>query len=249
MLETKELAYAIDHKFLIQDISLKFSPGILYGILGPNGSGKSTFLKNLAGIWTPTLGKTFLNGQELLKMPRNKISSTITLVPQNPQVHFDYTAMEMVAMGRYPYNRHYHLGAMEIIEWSLTTVDAWHLKDRSILKLSHGERKRIYIARALITESPILLLDEPSEGLDIKHQLEIWNLLKKLIQQKKTIIVTHHDLAFTERFCEEIAIFNYGSCIASGKCSEILTQDLLKQVFGVKEIKNSSQKHYELITS
>lgn len=176
MLEAHELSYQVNGKHLIKDISLQFSPGIIYGILGPNGSGKTTFLKNLAGIWTPTSGKTTWQGQELLKMERREISKTITLVPQYASVPFEYTVSEIIAMGRYSHGRKNR----ELFDWALTTVDTWHLKDRRMNEISHGERQRVYIARALVTESPVLLLDEPASSLDIKHQLQIWELLQKL---------------------------------------------------------------------
>ncbi|ADI38749.1 Hemin import ATP-binding protein HmuV [Waddlia chondrophila 2032/99] len=235
MLEAKNIAYSIDGKMLVENINLSFFPGILYGILGPNGSGKSTLLKTLSGIWNPTKGIVKWKGKPLLARSRKQISSTISLVPQNPQVHFDFTVAEMVRMGRYPYGSK-HCDAE--IEKALNTVDAWHLRKRSILHLSHGERKRVYIARALVTESPILLLDEPEASLDIKHQLEIWKLLRKLAEQDKTIIVTNHDLAATQRFCDEVAILNQGRCVCHGQFDQVMTPQRLLEVFGVVESAN-----------
>lgn len=246
MLETQELGLAIDQKMLVREISLQFVPGILYGILGPNGSGKSTFLKTLTGIWKPTFGRVLWKGDDLHVQPRDQISRTITLVPQNPQVHFDYTVLDMVTMGRYPYNFQKNENPKELVIWALKTVDAWHLKGRSVVKLSHGEKKRVYIARALITGSPILLLDEPTEGLDIRHQLEIWKLLKGLALQGKIIIVTNHDLNATERFCDHVAILNQGRCICCGTCREVLKRDLLKEVFGVEEQSQGRHNFFEL---
>jgi ABC-type cobalamin/Fe3+-siderophores transport system ATPase subunit len=244
MLESENVTFAIENKNLIDSISLQFTPGILYGILGPNGSGKSTYLKVLTGIWNPQIGIVKWKGEKLLKNQNDNISRTISLVPQNPQVHFDFTVIDIVAMGRYPINKKYCSKIEGLLEWALKTVDAWHLRERSILKLSQGERKRVYIARALMTESPVLLLDEPLTSLDIKHQLGIWELLKNLIAKGKIVIVTNHDLVATERFCDEVAVFDHGRCVARGKCPDLFTKNLLKEVFGVEEQLGKSGKQY-----
>lgn len=246
MLKAENIGYRIQEKVLIEKISLSFQPGILYGILGPNGSGKSTLLKTLTGIWKPSEGKVLWKGSDLLACARKEISRTISLVPQNPQVHFDFTVEDMVLMGRYPYGSQRNPHAMQLVEQVLHTVDAWHLRQRSILKISHGERKRVYIARALITESPILLLDEPTASLDVRHQLDIWHLLKKLVQQDKIIIVTNHDLTATERFCDEIAVLDKGRCLITGPCAKVLSPALLADVFGVAVTPTALQQQYDI---
>lgn len=243
MLKADSLSYEIDGKLLIDEITLEFKPGVLYGILGPNGSGKSTLLKSLTGIWKPTNGSVLCNGELLLKKPRREISRTISLVPQNPQVHFDFNVIEIVTMGRYSFgNRH----CLNEIKKALLTVDAWHLRDRSVLHLSYGERKRVYIARALITQSPIMLLDEPEANLDIRHQLEIWQLLQMLTKQGKTVIVTNHDLVATRRFCDEVAVLNQGRCLANGSYKNVITKECLKTVFGVSQNDPHLMHHYDV---
>lgn len=231
MLRADNLSFSFQGKILIEGISLIFPQGFLYGIVGPNGSGKSTLLKLLSGIWTPVQGTVYWQDEDLLKKARKEISKIVTLVPQNPQVHFDFSVKEMVTMGRYPYGI---INRQKQLQESLMAVDALHLADRSILHLSHGERKRIYIARALMTESPVLLLDEPESSLDVRHQLEIWHLLKKLALSGKTIIVTNHDLSATSRFCDEIAILNHGRCETTGPSDQVFTPNLLKEIFGVR---------------
>ncbi|MFQ5730177.1 MAG: ABC transporter ATP-binding protein, partial [Waddliaceae bacterium] len=128
MLKAESLSFSIDNKPLLENISLEFTPGILYSVLGPNGSGKSTLLKTLTGIWQATSGKVTWNGEDLHKKSRKSISRIISLVPQNPQVHFDFTVADIVAMGRYPYGSPRNNKANELLEWALTTVDTWHLK-------------------------------------------------------------------------------------------------------------------------
>jgi ABC-type cobalamin/Fe3+-siderophores transport system ATPase subunit len=235
-LVTTSLSYAIHEKHLVDDVSLSFESGYLYGILGPNGSGKSSLLKIISGIWKPLSGAVTWNGDPLLNKERQALSRIISLVPQNPLPAFDFLVQDIVAMGRYPYNtRYWHTADEGLIYQALHAVDAWHLRERSVNHLSYGERQRVYIARALVTESPILLLDEPTASLDIQHQLEIWELLQKFVQKGKIVIVTTHDLALAERFCHRIAVLNQGKCIGTGTFSSLMTPFLLKEVFGVRE--------------
>jgi iron complex transport system ATP-binding protein len=230
MLEARQLTFSLNRHPLIHQINLTFIPGILYGILGPNGSGKTTLLKTLAGIWMPTEGTVLWRGGNLLECDRRTISQIVTLVPQNAQAHFDFSVQEIVAMGLYTKGMKKHL---PLVEEALHKVDAWHLRDRSILHLSHGERQRIYIARALATEAPILLLDEPTANLDIRHQLEIWKLLQELSSQGKIMIVTIHDLRTAERFCDEIAVLSQGKCIGKGSFSSVMSPQFMHQLFGI----------------
>jgi iron complex transport system ATP-binding protein len=227
MLELDQLEFHT----LIKRISLKFLPGRLYAILGPNGSGKSTLFKTMAKIWRPTFGQVYWKGGALHKMERREISRTLSLVPQEVQIHFDFTVREVVEMGRYVHKK----TCAHCLEHALKTVDAWHLIERKITQLSLGERQRVYIARALMTESPILLLDEPSSNLDVKHQIEIWQLLQTLKSQDKIVIVATHDVAGVKRFCDDVAILNQGVCIIQGATFEIVTNQLLNDVFGVEE--------------
>jgi len=235
MLNTENLSYHLNGSKLLKEISLQFKPGHLYGILGPNGSGKSTLLKTLSGIWTPTAGRVLWNGEDLFKYDRKSISRTITLVPQNVQHYFDFTVSEVVKMGRYPHSFKNKELDNQLLDEALKSVDISHLKERFVSQLSSGERQRVYIARALMTESPILLLDEPTASLDIRHQLDIWQLLKTLLPRDKIIIIACHDLISAKKHCDEIAVMHQGQCVAVGKYAEVMNATLLKSVFNIEE--------------
>lgn len=226
-LSLKNLSY----KNLLKEIHMTYQPGFLYGVLGPNGAGKSTLLKALAGIWKPTSGAVSWNDKDLLIEPRASISRIMTLVPQNPQLQFDITAYEMVALGRYAH--HEATSNFAVIDKALRQADAWHLRHALLTELSGGEKQRIYIARALATEAPIILLDEPTAHLDLRHQLDIWRLMRQLTEQRKLVIAAVHDLSAAVRHCDEIQVIHQGRCVSHGSCNEVLTERLLKDVFGL----------------
>lgn len=231
MLEAHALSYFDGKRPLIQNISLKFIPGTLHGIVGPNGSGKTTFLKSLAGIWDPTSGHVLWQGKELLKQSRREISQTISLVAPQVNLPFDFSTYEIAAMGLYPAQD----GSKKHVETALQTVEAWHLRDRPLVQLSHGERQRVFIARALATNAPIMALDEPTANLDIRHQQGIWNLLRTLASQGKIVIVATHDLISAQRYCGQVAVIHEGRCMASGTPSEVMHEGLWRDVFKVED--------------
>ena len=231
MLTVQNLSYHLQKKALLNAITLSFVPKIIHGILGPNGSGKSTLLKTLAGIWKPSQGSVLWNEENLFKKERREISKIVTLVPQNPQLFFDFTVEEFVFMGRYAHGE--KRNPKEQIQHALELVDALQFKDRPVNQLSLGERQRVYIARALCSEAPVMLFDEPTANLDIRHQIDIWLLLQTLALDGKTVIVTNHDWTSTQQFCDQIYILHHGYCHAAGSFTEVMTPNLIHDVFGI----------------
>lgn len=233
-LVASNLCYSIDNKELLHHVSLELSPGGIHAILGPNGSGKSTLLKVLAGIWKLSAGMVTWDGKPLLTQKRQEISRIISLVPQHPQPSFDFLVEDIVAMGRYPYDtRYWQAKNDQIVHHALSCVDVWHLRHRKITHLSYGERQRVYIARAVVTESPVLLLDEPTASLDIRHRLDIWKLLQTLANNGKIVVVTTHDLTVAEHYCHHVIVLNQGRCVDQGPFSSLITPTLLHEVFGI----------------
>jgi ABC-type cobalamin/Fe3+-siderophores transport system ATPase subunit len=215
---------------LLQAINLEFEPRHIYGILGPNGAGKSTLLKTMTGIWKPTAGNVKWRGENLLTRPRAEISRILSLVPQNTELSFDMTAKEMVTLGRYCHfdKKTDHQG---LVEAALCQVDAYYLRGVLLSQMSGGEKQRIYLARALASEAPVLLLDEPTAHLDLRHQIDSWKLMRKLADQGKTIITTVHDLKAASRCCDKVHVLQQGRCVASGSYLEVMTPQLLQEVF------------------
>lgn len=246
MLKLDGVRYSIDDKVILKGISVRFEPFKIHGIVGPNGSGKSTLLKNICRIWAPQDGKVLINDRDARTFSRRELSRTVTLVPQNTSIGFPISVYDMVTMGRNP-----HLGRFQpmrkrdrkIIDWALKETQSEYLKDRIVNELSGGECQLAIIARALATEAPLVLLDEPTSDLDIKHALTIMDLLVDLKGKGKTIIVSVHDLNLARRYCDTVAIIYQGGVFFTGHPDEALSRENIKQVFDVEttEIRSNSK--------
>ena len=219
MLQIQNLNYQIGNKKLLNNISVEFQKGVLYGLMGPNGSGKTTLLKNIAKIWKPTSGMILWKNENLHSKSSREISGIVSFLPQVSEKHFfDFSVYDIVRMGLYSKGK----GS---VERSLKEVDAWQFRDESINNISCGERQRVLLARSLVGETPVILLDEPTSSLDIKHQIDIYDILKNL-KKEKIIIVSMHDIRVAERLFDEIVVLKNGENISNKN---------LYSVFGVYE--------------
>lgn len=235
-LTTSHVSYASNEKRILHDITLEFNNGGIHAILGLNGSGKSTLLKMLSGIWFPTTGTISWNGIPIASMARKELSRTISMVPQGITPAFDFIVEDIVAMGRYVHNsRYWNNPDNKYVKEALTAVDAFPLRQRRIGCLSYGERQRVYIARALASQCPVLLLDEPTAGLDIRHQMDLCNLLHNLAESGKIVVISTHDLALAERYCQTVAILHQGHCMGHGPYQSVMGAKILEDIFGVSE--------------
>lgn len=234
MLEVKELGLNFKGQPVLSGLNLHFQLGKLYALLGPNGAGKTSLLKLLNRTWTPSTGVILWKNTPLHELSRQEVSQILSLVPQETQSAFAFTVTDFVGMGAYALDKQASGGSLEtrIIE-ALKIMDALNLKDRKITELSAGEKKRAYIARALLTHSPVLLLDEPTANLDIAHKLKLWSLLKRFAEEGRTIVVSTHDLELCKHFCDEAFLLKKGHCVAKGSIDEVLCENNLKETFCV----------------
>jgi iron complex transport system ATP-binding protein len=218
----------------------------VHGIIGPNGAGKSTLLKNMCRIWEPQAGTVFIHDKDYRTISRKALSTIVTMVPQNAAIGFPISVYDIVSMGRHP-----HLGRFQslthkdrdIIEKALRITSTYDLKDRNINELSGGEGQLAVIARALATEASLILFDEPTSDLDIKHTLTIMELLRDLKEKGKTILVNIHDLNLALRYCDTISIIHKGEMFFTGTPSEAFSEENIQKVFGVHmaEVKSESR--------
>ena len=222
---------------VLQHVSAELARGQVLGILGPNGSGKTTLLRLLSGTRSPSTGEVSLDGTPLGRLSRRAVARRIAVVPQETQLAFDYTVMEMVLMGRHP-----HLGLfqiegpadVEIARDALAATGTAHLVARQFNTLSGGEKQRVVIASALAQSSDILLLDEPTASLDLGYQLEVAALLRRLNRERHvTIAVSTHDLNFAASVCQRLVMLRDGRVIATGTIDEVLTPDHIRALYDV----------------
>lgn len=234
---TKKLNWKYDKKQILNNISIKIKKSSFTSILGPNGSGKTTLLKNLTRILEPEKGAVFIKGRDILKIKRKDLSRKISSVNQAGSVDFNFTVFEIVLMGRIPHISRFKSEStrdIKIAEKAMKTTGVFHLKDRKINNLSGGEKQRVTIARAITQEPEILFLDEPVTHLDIRHQLDIINLMKDLCKTEElTVVAVLHDLNLAIQYSDYIFLLKDGIIKAEGQPDSILTKGNIKNVYDV----------------
>ncbi len=236
MLKIKHLFFSFGGRNILDDISLNYGAGLVHGLIGPNGSGKTTLLKNICRIYNPAAGIIELSGLDCQTLDRRRLSSLVSLVPQNPKVSFPITVYELVKMGRYPHLKRFQALSdydLKVVEAALRATNTESLRDRSVTELSGGEAQLVLIARALATEARLILLDEPTASLDVGNSLAIMELLLELKKQGKTILVSVHDLNQARRFCDTITILKDGKVYYFGPAVKALSKASLEDVFRV----------------
>ncbi|MGC9434913.1 MAG: ABC transporter ATP-binding protein [Methanomicrobiales archaeon] len=226
---------------VLRGLSIDAAQGELLGILGPNGSGKTTLLRVMAGYLHPRDGDVSLGGRPLQQMDAREISRKRAVVEQRLSAPFAFPVYDYVLLGRTPYlSRFRSAGAADhhaVVE-ALDRTHTLHLQDRDVSELSGGELQRVMIARALAQEPRFLLLDEPTSHLDIRHQLEVMNLLADLSRDIAVVTIVH-DINLAARYCHRIALLGEGRVQVDGAPSTVLTPASLEETFEVTALKRS----------
>ncbi|MFT5878085.1 MAG: manganese/zinc/iron transport system ATP- binding protein [Salibacteraceae bacterium] len=227
-----DLTVAYDYKPVLWDIDLVIPEGVLMAIVGPNGAGKSTLIKSILGIIKPIAGSVQIFGK-----PYKKQVSKVAYVPQKGSVDWDFptTALDVVIMGTYgslgwikrPGQKE-KKAALEALE----KVGMLEFKTRQISQLSGGQQQRVFLARALVQNASIYLMDEPFQGVDATTEKAIINILKELRQAGKTLIVVHHDLQTVPEYFDWVTFLNVKG-IASGPVKDIFNDDNLTKTYGI----------------
>ena len=225
----EDLSVALAGRTVVAGVHLVAEEGEIAGLVGPNGSGKSSLLRTVYRHLRPSAGRVLLAGQDLGALRPAQSARHIGALPQERGGDFELSVREVVAMGRTPYKRAFAADDPEdhrITAEALLRVGMADAADRRFAQLSGGERQRVLLARALV-----LVLDEPTNHLDVRHQVELLALLR---EQRRTTLVALHDLNAAASVCDRLHVLHRGALVASGAPREVLTADLLAEVFGVR---------------
>lgn len=237
VLRAKDLGFSYGGKSVLREVSLRVEKGSFTAITGPNGSGKSTLLQVLAGLLPPQNGTVFLKGRAVGSYSARERAQVAALVPASVQLPFDFTVEETVFMGRAPKLGWWRGGSERdnaVIEAALARLGLRELRGRPVNSLSSGEQQKVFIAQALAQEPEVLFLDEPTSHLDITRQTGVFELLKTLAATGVAVIAVTHDIALAARHCREMVVLNEGSVYAQGRPEQIITEQLMCAVYGMR---------------
>jgi iron complex transport system ATP-binding protein len=221
----------------LRDVTLTIDAGERVAIIGPNGAGKSTLLRAVAGLLRPATGTIELAGMRLERLDRLAIARRLAVVPQLPTLPFATSVEEVVALGRLPHEhpiRGMRPGDRAAVAAAIDRVGVGHLLGRDARELSLGERQLVLLAMAVAQSAQVLVLDEPTVHLDLRHQVEVMDLVGDLnVRDGTTILAVLHDVALAAHFFPRLVLLDRGRVVADGSPAEVLTPDRIREVFGV----------------
>ena len=238
IIEVKNLSFGYTQTDIFKAINFDIQPSSFLGIAGPNGIGKTTLLNLLCGLLKPKSGSITIDGADIKSYKSKKLAKKIAVVRQEFIPVFGFTVMETVLISRMPYLSGFGFERetdRQIAAQALEATSTTQFASRQLSQLSGGERQRVFIARALAQETPILLLDEPTSFLDLKHQVGIYDLLKKMqLEKGKTIISITHDINLAGQYCDRILLLGGDGSYHIAEADEVFSPERIEKVFGVK---------------
>ena len=239
-LEGRNITVAYDRRIAVADVTLSLKQGEITAIIGPNGAGKSTLLRTLNGQLPRSSGAVLLDGEPIERLNRRNISRRIAVVAQEAELRFPVTVLEFVLGGRFAWATHSGWGwetdrDLNVAESVLHETELSDLSTRLMSELSGGERQRALMARALATEAPILLLDEPTANLDLSHQATLLALVRNRCDRNETAaLVVTHDINLAAQFADHLILMKQGRAVHTGSPGQVLQPHILQDVFEVK---------------
>ncbi|MER2040529.1 ABC transporter ATP-binding protein [Desemzia incerta] len=247
----KELSAGYEEQIVIEKLDLSILKGKINIIVGANGCGKSTLLKSIAGVIKPQNGHISINGKDIAKQKEKVLATQIAFLPQEPICPSGLTVRELVAYGRFPYQKSF--GGLSkhdkhMIDWAIQETELEELVDRKVEALSQGQRQRVWIAMTIAQETDIILLDEPTTYLDLSYQQEILQLLSNLNKQAGfTIVMVLHELNNACRYADNIIGLRHGKLICQGSPCEAITRESLSELYGIEaKLQLSEDKRYPI---
>lgn len=235
MIQVENLSFRYDGDWVLRNLSFPVQKGDFLGIVGPNGTGKTTLLKLLYRLMRPQKGRVLIDKTNLSNMRRNEISQKIAVVTQETQINFPFMALEVVLMGRSPHLKGLQFERkkdFDIARKAMELTDTLQVSHRPFNELSGGEKQRLFIARALAQQTEIILFDEPTANMDIRHQIGFYDLTTTLNDERNiTVVVVSHDINLAAEFCKTILLLHRGNIFALGKPPEVVTKANIEAVY------------------
>lgn len=233
----KDLKIGYDKKTIIEELDLSLEKGKITSIIGPNGCGKSTLLKSIGRILKKEKGDIFLLDKNMNDMKSKEIAEKLAILSQNPTAPSQLKVEELISYGRYPHRTNINKLSdkdKDKIEWALKVTNTFEFKDRELSDLSGGQRQRVWLAMALAQETDILLLDEPTTFLDMSHQLEVLNIVKKLNdKQRCTVVMVLHDINHAAKYSDFIIAMKDGKILYKDEPNLIMNKKVLKDIYNI----------------
>ncbi|MEU9604931.1 ABC transporter ATP-binding protein [Streptomyces sp. NPDC048057] len=239
-LTARGLTLAYEDRTVVHELDLAIPDGAVTVIVGPNACGKSTTLRALGRLLKPKGGAVLLDGQDLAALPTKKIAQRVGVLPQSPVAPEAITVGDLVARGRQPHQAWWRQWSEEderAVTDAMARTDVTALADRPVDELSGGQRQRVWIAMALAQETELLLLDEPTTFLDIAHQVEVLDLVRRLNHERgRTVVAVLHDLNQAARYADHLVAMKAGRVVAEGAPADVVTAELVREVFGLTAV-------------
>lgn len=235
-LSTQNLQVCRGKQEVIENLSFTLPENQVTAIVGPNGCGKSTLLNTLGRVLSPKSGHVILNGIDIHTLPSKQVAQKLALLPQETTAPEGMRVLDLVRFGRQPHQQWFSQWSAEdqqIVKTALEAASLLDLQDRELDQLSGGQRQRAWIAMTLAQNTPLLLLDEPTSALDLGHQIEVFELIRNLAQQGKTVAMVVHDLMNAARYATHLIAMHSGQIIAQGSPQDILTPALVYKLYQV----------------
>lgn len=234
IIELKNLSIGYGNKSVLQDVNAKINKGEIVGIIGCNGAGKSTLLKTIRGLLPKQSGEILYFGRKLESFSEKELAREVAYLQQNVEVGFSYTGKDIVLAGRYPYMKWWKGESISDEELALKCMEytgTKELAERPVNEVSGGQKQRILLAKVLAQQTPILFLDEPTTGLDMVYQEEIFRFSKALAKMGKTILMVVHELNLAAKYCSRIILLGEGTVIADGRPDNVFTEKILSKAY------------------
>lgn len=228
----KNLSVIRGEKKLLNEISVEIESGKVTVILGPNGAGKSTLLGVLAGDIAPDAGSVTFLDREIHRWTTRDLATKRAMLPQQTVLQFAFRAHEVVAMGRLPLPPESNIDEQSAIEHSMARTQTSHLYDRTYTQLSGGEQSRVSFARVLAQEAPVVLLDEPTASLDLRHQHDVMSVAKDIARAGGTVVAIVHDINLALTYADSLLLLDRGALVAQGTPWDVARSDVLQGTFG-----------------